>query len=88
MSLEGLKLRPIKRKSKVVEEPKKRFNFMGAKKEVRKVKVAAWLEDKTVEQVADLWKIGHVQKSMIETNKQKFKEIKHCLKYKFDVSGI
>lgn len=89
MALEGLKLRPIKRKPKVVEEePKKRFNFKTVKKAVRDVKVADWLADKTVDEVADLWKLGHATKRLDEEDTKKFKEIKHCLKYKFNLEGI
>ncbi len=88
MALEGLKLKPIKRKPKVEEKPKKKFNFKTNKRAVADVQVAPWLEDKTVDEVAELWKIGHSAKRLSKEDQQKFKEIKYCLKYKFGLKGV
>jgi len=85
--LEGLSLtKPSKKK--VVEEPKKMFDFGTTKRANAAVRVIDWLEDKTVDAIADLWKIGHVAKRMTDSEKQKFEDIKYYLKSKFGLRSI
>jgi hypothetical protein len=88
MALEDLKLNIRVKKKKKPEEPKPFFSVKSVKKAVANVKVADWLKDKTVEEVSELWKIGHSAKKLSANEQLKFKEIKSCLKYKFGLKGV
>ena len=81
--MDGLKLKPIKRtvtKGPVIGKQKKKFNFKTTRKAINNsVKVADWLTDLSVQEVADLWKKGAVQKKLSGEDARLFTEIKHCL---------
>lgn len=87
MALEGLKLKKIRNRNQELEKPKKKFNFGTTKTATGSVKVIDWLKDKTVDEIADLWKLGHVAKKMTEQEKQKFADIKYYLKSKYGLKG-
>ncbi len=84
--LEGLKLKPIKRKI-VAKEPikKKKFNFKTISRANGNVNDVEWLNNKTKEQLVHLWKIGHIRKKLDEEDSKKFKEICYYLRAKFNV---
>ncbi len=86
--LEGLNLAKPTKKIRVVEEPKKMFDFGTAKRATGAVRVIDWLEDKTVDAIADLWKLGHVAKKMTDAEKQKFADIKYYLKSKYGLVSV
>ena len=83
-----MKLRKPIKKPKVVEDEPKKFNFNTTKRATGSVKVIDWLEDKTVDEIADLWKLGHVAKNMTPEEKQKFKDIKYYLKSKYGLENM
>lgn len=86
--LEGLKLKKPIKKPKVVEEPVKKFDFGTTKRATGAVRVIDWLEDKTVDEIADLWKLGHVARNMDAEDKKKFEDIKYYLKSKYGLEKV
>ena len=72
----------------VINKPKKLAKKYEPWNGRQGIKVADWLKDKTIDEVAELWKIGHSAKKLTEAEKKKFAEIKHCLRYKFDLKRI
>ena len=83
--LEGLKLK-VPKKREIKEEKKSKGLIFNLEKRVNGVvKSIEWLEDKTVNELADLWKIGHIQLKMSEEDQRKFEDIKYYLKNKFGV---
>ncbi len=85
--LEGLMLgKPSKKVAEVVV--KKKFDFGTTKRAFGNVKVIPWLEGKSADEVADLWKLGHTAKKLTENEQQKFKDIKYYLKSKFGLRSI
>ena len=88
MALEGLKLKPIKQKPKKVEVETKKFNFNTSKRANGSVRTIPWLEDKSVDEIADLWKLGHVARNMTPEELEKFKDIKYYLKSKYGLENM
>jgi len=79
--LEGIKIKI----QQVQVQAKPKLNFNTNRRAEGNVNKIAWLEDKTVTQVVDMWKKAHSRKKLTQEETTKFEEVKYYLKNKFNI---